>query len=78
MSITDMIKFKIKDVVLIRKTVDLPGPPPVLCPRPTGGSQHPLPQTLACFTKTAMPKFRLDTPLKQNSFHLISTDPTLL
>ena len=43
MSITDIIKFKIKEVFWIRKTAKLPGPWPVLCPRPTGGSQQPPP-----------------------------------
>ena len=37
MSIIDMIKFKIKEVLSIRKTAELPGPSPVLCPRPTEG-----------------------------------------
>ena len=56
---SDIIKLK------IRKTAELPGPPPMLCPRPTGGSQHPPPpppplQMSACFSKTTMPKFHLD------------------
>ena len=43
-----MIKFKIKEVSWIRKSAELPGPPPVLCPRPTGGGGgegggHPTP-----------------------------------
>ena len=61
-----MIKFKIKEVFCIIKTAKLPGPPPVLCPRPTGSSQHPPPphyQTPACFSKTTMPKFCLDISL---------------
>ena len=43
MSVTDMIKFKIKEVFWIRKTAEVPGPQPVLCPRSIGGSQQPPP-----------------------------------
>ena len=35
-----MIKFKVKEVFWIRETKELPGLPPVLNPRPTGGSQQ--------------------------------------
>ena len=72
-----MIKFKIKEVFWIRNTVELPGSSPVLYPRPTGGSQHPLPpapgpspQIPARFSKTTMPKFCLDTSLRLLVFYL--------
>ena len=54
MSFIDVIKFTIKEVFRIRTTADLPGPPPVLCPRPTGGSQHSThPSTPATPTSTS-------------------------
>ena len=53
-----MIKFKIKKGFKIKKTVELPRPPPVpLCPIPTVGSPH----SNSRFSKTAIPKLRLDT-----------------
>ena len=64
MSLIDTIKFKIKEVFWIRNTVELPGPSPVLCPRLTGGSQHPLPPApapspryLHVFLKPLCPNF---------------------
>ena len=52
-----MIKFKIKEVFWIRKTAELPGPLPVLCPRPTGGSQHLLLRHPTVFLKPLWPNF---------------------
>ena len=68
MSITDMIKFKIKEVFRIRKTVVLPDPPPPTPDPHCSALDHwgltaPSPQTPDCFSKTTMPKFCLDTSL---------------
>ena len=58
MSVIDIIKSKIKELFWIRKTADLPGPPPVLCPRLTGDSQHPPPpRHLSSFLKPLCPNF---------------------
>ena len=57
MSVIDMIKSKIKEVFLIRKTAEVPRTPPVLCPRPTGDPQHPPHRHLPVFLKPLCPNF---------------------
>ena len=56
MSVIDMIIFKIKKIFWIRKTAELLGPPPVLCPKPTGGSQ-PTPRRPPVFLKPLRSNF---------------------
>ena len=58
------IKFKMKYFEL--EKLELPGPPPVLSPRPIEGT----PQMPACFSKTAMPKFHLDMSLFMDGVQL--------
>ena len=57
----DMIKFKIRKVFWIRKTAELTGPHQSFALDPLGA--HSTPQTLDCFSKTAIPKFSLHTSL---------------